>query len=366
MLAGGLGQLVAVAGGGDLEDPPLAVALLAGCAQPQELDEIRSIAEEVSTLREATENATSFGDYDGIRTRLGVLSSKCEDLIEARQNFRRQPNDTNKKMLESVKSRLRYFDVGASEIEQIMKKETVKHALTIRSPYSGVVTEKNILEGDYVKSGTTLYKIADLSTVWVEAHIYEYELTGVKKGQPVEMTLPYLPGKKYLGEVAYVYPYLQRQTRDVVVRLEFDNPELTLKPDMYGDVRIRTTFGKKGIHVPDSAVIRSGERNIAFVRRAPGKFTPREVELGMPLDNDRIQILQGLAPGEQVVVSGQFLLDSESKLQEGTRKMKKPETEGEEADTAGPEDTDGFFEELEGKDNTKKKSEGESFFEDLE
>jgi len=294
------------------------------------------------------------------------LITAQQDLIEARQNFRRQPNDTNKKMLESVKSRLRYFDVGASEIEQIMKKETVKHALTIRSPYSGVVTEKNILEGDYVKSGTTLYKIADLSTVWVEAHIYEYELTGVKKGQPVEMTLPYLPGKKYLGEVAYVYPYLQRQTRDVVVRLEFDNPELTLKPDMYGDVRIRTTFGKKGIHVPDSAVIRSGERNIAFVRRAPGKFTPREVELGMPLDNDRIQILQGLAPGEQVVVSGQFLLDSESKLQEGTRKMKKPETEGEEADTAGPEDTDGFFEELEGKDNTKKKSEGESFFEDLE
>lgn len=301
------------------------------------------------------------------------LITAQQDLIEAYQNYRRQPNETNKKVLESVKSRLRYFDIAASEIEEIMAEETVKHALTIRSPYPGVVVDKNVLEGDYMESGTTIYKIADLSSVWVEAHIYEYELTGVKKGQPVEMTLPYLPGEKYLGEVAYVYPYLQRQTRDVVVRLDFANPDLTLKPDMYADVRIRTTFGKKGIHVPDSAVIRSGKRNIAFVRRAPGKFTPREVKLGMPLDNDRVQILQGLAPGEQVVVSGQFLLDSETKLQEGTRKMEKPETEPEEpetepeeADISGAEGKNDFFEELEDRDDTQKENDSDGFFEDLE
>jgi Cu(I)/Ag(I) efflux system membrane fusion protein/cobalt-zinc-cadmium efflux system membrane fusion protein len=250
-----------------------------------------------------------------------------QDLLEAYRNHQRRPAPNMRRVFESVKNRLQYYDIAESEIEEILQKGTVKQALTIRAPYSGVVTSKNALAGDYVKAGTTIYEIADLSVVWVEAHIYEYELSGVEKGQPVEMTLPYLPGEKYIGEVAYIYPYLQRKTRDVVVRLEFANPGRRLKPDMYGDVRIRTTFGEKGIHVPDSAVLRSGERNIVFVQRAPGKFTPRQVRLGMPLDDNRMQILKGLAPGERVVTSGQFMLDSESKLREGAQKMTEPESQ---------------------------------------
>ncbi len=249
-----------------------------------------------------------------------------QDLLEAHRNHQRRPDAAASRVLESVKSRLRYYDIADAGIEEILQKGAVKHALTLRAPYSGVVTRKNALAGDYVKAGSTIYEIADLSVVWVEAHIYEYELAGVKKGQAAEMTLPYLPGEKYMGEVAYIYPYLQRKTRDVVVRLEFANPGMRLKPDMYGDVRIRTALGEKGIHVPESAVLRSGERNLVFVRRAPGKFTPREVKLGMPLDDNRMQILTGLAPGEEVVTSGQFLLDSESKLREGAQKMTEPET----------------------------------------
>ena len=310
-----------------------------------------------------------YVDFTGKQVRKGEpmfdfyspeLVTAQQELLEAQRNYRRRPGDVSRNMLESVKSRLHFYNISTSEIQKILSTEKIQHALTIRSPYTGIVTEKNAQEGDFVQAGTTVYQIADLSRVWVEAHIFEYELGRVEKGQAVEMSLPYLPGEKYTGNVAYIYPYLQRQTRDVVVRLEFANPDLSLKPDMYGDVRIKTGQGDQCIHVPRSAVLRSGERDIVFVRRAEGKFTPREVELGLPLDNDRFQILKGLAPGEQVVVSGQFMLDSESRLRESTRKMTEPTKapEPEETKQAGSEDD--FFSDLE------KGSKEDDFFQDME
>ena len=311
-----------------------------------------------------------YVDFTGARVKKGEpmfnfyspeLITAQQDLLEANRNYRRRPGDTSKKMLDSVKSRLRFYNIAASEIQEIINRNEIKHALTIRSPYTGVVTDKNVQEGDFVKSGVTIYEIADLSSVWVEAHIYEYELARVTKGQKAEMTLPYLPGKKYTGQVAYIYPYLQRKTRDVVVLLDFANPDLFLKPDMYGDVRISTGKNERGIHVPRSAVLRSGERDIVFVRREAGKFTPREVKLGMPLDNDRIQVLEGLAPGEQVVTSGQFMLDSESRLREGTQKMTEGEDLGEkDQESAQKGRADDFFQDMkDGQDDG-------AFFEDIE
>lgn len=311
-----------------------------------------------------------YVDFTGARVKKGEpmfdfyspeLITAQQDLLEAHRTFRRRPGDTSKKILDSVKSRLGFYNIAASEVSEIIDKNEVKHALTIRSPYSGVVTAKNAQEGDFVKSGITIYEIADLSKVWVEAHIYEYELARVTKGQKAEMTLPYLPGKKYTGQVAYVYPYLQRKTRDVVVLLEFNNPDLFLKPDMYGDVKISTGIGEKGIHVPRSVVLRSGERDIVFVRRDPGKFTPREVKLGMPLDNDRIQVLEGLAPGEQVVTSGQFMLDSESRLREGTQKMNEGEDFAEKDRKSEPKGSEeDFFEDM------QEERDEDAFFDDLE
>lgn len=311
-----------------------------------------------------------YVDFTGARVKKGEpmfdfyspeLITAQQDLLEAHRTFRRRPGDTSKKILDSVKSRLGFYNIAASEVAEIIDKNEVKHALTIRSPYSGVVTAKNVQEGDFVKSGITIYEIADLSKVWVEAHIYEYELARVTKGQKAEMTLPYLPGKKYTGQVAYVYPYLQRKTRDVVVLLEFNNPDLFLKPDMYGDVKISTGIGEKGIHVPRSVVLRSGERDIVFVRRDPGKFTPREVKLGMPLDNDRIQVLEGLAPGEQVVTSGQFMLDSESRLREGTQKMSEDDDFAEKDRKSEPKGSeDDFFQDM------QEERDEDAFFDDLE
>ena len=139
------------------------------------------------------------------------------------------------------------------------------------------------------------------------------------------MVLPYLPGETYEGKVTYVYPYLQPKTRDIIIRLEFENSDLKLKPEMYGDVMIHTKDRGEGLVVPAESIIRSGERNLVFVTRETGKFTPRVVKLGRYLDDNQVHILEGLAPGDRVVTSGQFLLDSESKLQEAIKKMMEPD-----------------------------------------
>jgi len=194
-----------------------------------------------------------------------LLTAQEEYLIARRQG--------NRDLLSSARRRLRYFDVAESEIRAI-ERSGVKKTVTIRSPFTGIVTHKNAVEGRFVKAGTTVYTLADISRVWVEAHIYEYELSRVTPGLEAEMTLPYIPGKIYSGKVAYIYPYLQQKTRDVVIRLEFENPDMELKPDMYADVRIKTVGHGEGIRIPSEAVIRSGERNVVFVTRENNKFTP--------------------------------------------------------------------------------------------
>ncbi len=148
-------------------------------------------------------------------------------------------------MLESARLRLQYFDVGMEEISALEKSGKVKKTVLIRSPFTGVVTFKSAVQGSFVKSGTKLFTIADLSKIWVEAHIYEYELDRIKTGQDVTMVLPYLPGEKYEGKVTFIYPYLQPKTRDIIIRLEFENPDFKLKPEMYGDVMIHTKPGER-------------------------------------------------------------------------------------------------------------------------
>lgn len=249
------------------------------------------------------------------------LVTAQEEYLVAFQSAKRLAKDSQTGLLASARRRLQYFDVADSEIEAIETTGHVRKTLVIRSPASGVVIEKNAEEGGYVKAGTTIYRIADLSRVWVEAHIFEYELPWVREGQAVEMTIPYWPGDVRSGKVTYVYPYLRPQTRDVRLRLEFDNADLRLKPDMYADIHIETRADEQGLLLPSEAVLRSGERNVVFVVKGEGKFTPREVTLGLSADGGMVQALAGLAPGDVVVTSGQFLLDSESKLQEAVQKM---------------------------------------------
>ena len=224
-------------------------------------------------------------------------------------------------LLNSTRQRLLYWDIPESEIKKLEERGTVKKTLTLQSPASGVVIHKNAVQGLHVKEGTTLYQIADLSNIWVLVSIYDNEAPWIKVGQKAEMELSYRPGEKLEGRVTYIYPYLSDKARDLKVRLEFPNPGLELKPGMYTNVQIETTPIQDAIVVPTEAVIRSGRRNVVFISREDGRFEPREVIVGEESASRQIRIISGLLGNEKVVVSAQFLMDSESRLQEAIQKM---------------------------------------------
>ncbi len=208
--------------------------------------------------------------------------------------------------------RLAYWDISPGEIERLAAGGEPRKTLNVRSEYSGYVLNKHVEAGMYVQPGMPLYTIADLSWVWVEADIYEYELPFVKVGQKVRITLPYYPGETLEGTVKFVYPFLDPRTRTAKVRLEVPNPGLKLKPDMFADVAVEENLGERLV-VPASAVLDSGEQQIVFVALGEGRFEPREVTVAARLD-DYYVIAAGLREGEVVVTSGNFLLDSESRI----------------------------------------------------
>lgn len=224
-------------------------------------------------------------------------------------------------LLAASKQRLLYWDVGEGQIDDLERSGEVKKTLVFYSPAEGVVIEKHVTAGAFVESGSDLYKIADLSTVWVLAHIYEYELPYVKMGQSAKIELSYSPGEMYHGNISYIYPYLNEITKDVKVRIELPNPDLKLKPEMYANVTIVSQLPGKRIVVPEEAVIHSGKREIVFVDVGGGKYSPREVVTGASGEGNVVEIKQGLRVNEMVVVSAQFMLDSESKTQEAIKKM---------------------------------------------
>lgn len=237
-------------------------------------------------------------------------------------------------MLDSAKKRLAYWDITEAQIAEVEKTGNVRKTLTLHSPFRGVVVSKAAFDGTKVMAGMELFRIADLSRVWVQGDVYEYELPWMKAGVPATVTLDYLPGKIYRGTVTYVYPYLEGKTRTATVRVELSNPGLALKPDMYAHIELAPRVGGKTILVPSEAVIRSGIRNLVFVARGEGRFEPREITLGLEGEEGTVQVLKGLAAGERVVVSSQFLLDSESSLKEALKKFQS--AAGEAAAAPGP------------------------------
>jgi Cu(I)/Ag(I) efflux system membrane fusion protein/cobalt-zinc-cadmium efflux system membrane fusion protein len=240
-----------------------------------------------------------------------------------------------KRLLEAARSRLRYWDISEQQINQLEQTGQVKKSLTLYSPYGGVVTMKKALQGMRVMAGEELLQIADLSQVWVNAELYEQDLPLVKAGQSARVELPYAAGKVLEGKVDYIYPYLAGETRTVKARIVFANPGLELKPDMYANVQISTEAVKGALVVPADAVLRSGLGAVVFVARGDGKFDARPVETGVTDDDGYVQVRSGLAAGDKVVTSAQFMLDSESKLREAIQKMMEPQ-----APAAAPVATD--------------------------
>jgi len=223
-------------------------------------------------------------------------------------------------LLEAARERLTLLDVPEHQIRDLERTRKIKKTLHIHSPFTGVITHIGARQGQYITPQTELYRIADLSRVWVYVDVYEDDLAWVRVGDQAEMRVTALPEQAFQGKVAAVYPYLEAKTRTVRVRLEFSNRALDLKPDMYANVVLHASRQVDAITVPSEAVVRSGAREIVFVVKAPGKFAPRQIKPGISSEG-QVQVLEGLAPGEEVVVSAQFLIDSESKLREAVAKM---------------------------------------------
>lgn len=223
-------------------------------------------------------------------------------------------------LVKTSRERLELLDVPEHQIHELEHTRKIKKNLHIHSPFDGIVMKIGVREGQYITPATELYMLADLSKVWVLADIYEYELPWVQVGDDVEMQLASVPGTVFHGRLAYIYPYAESKTRTIKVRLEFDNSGMSLKPELFADITIHASKQLDAVVIPAEAVLRSGVAERVFVVRSPGKFEPRIVKLGLSSEG-LVQVLEGLEAGEEVVISSQFLIDSESKLREAMKKM---------------------------------------------
>lgn len=225
-------------------------------------------------------------------------------------------------LLASSRERLAYWDIADDQIEELEESLEVRRTLAVVSPVDGLVAEKmdQALEGIYVKAGMNLYKIVDLSTVWVEAEVFENQVPWLKIGQRARVELPYEPGRQYSGRVRYTYPFFNQKTRTMKVSIELPNPGQTLRAGMYANVVFDVPSARNVLAVPEAAVIHSGTRNVIVLDRGEGRFQVKEVVLGVN-GGGLWEVKEGLEEGDMVVVSSQFLIDSESNLQEAIQKM---------------------------------------------
>jgi len=221
----------------------------------------------------------------------------------------------------SARRKFELWDVSEAEIDAIARSGKVRRTLAIRSPRAGFVLRKNVVEGARVQAGVDLYRIGDLSRIWVTAEVYEFEAPWVEVGQPAQMEVSYERGRVLEGKVAYIYPTLNDVSRTLTVRLEFENPGIRLKPGMFATVNIQFRRVDDVLAIPTEAIIDSGRRKIVFVAVGDGRFESREIATGLTGDHHVTQVLSGVTEGDEVVVSGQFLIDSESQLQEAIEKM---------------------------------------------
>ncbi len=215
-------------------------------------------------------------------------------------------------LVDAAARRLKLWDVTDAQIENIEKTGRVERDVTLYSPASGFVTEKDVLAGQRVAPGDPLMVVADLSTVWAESDIYESDLPYVKVGMPVEVTLPYWPGKSFEGRVSLLNPFLDPATRTMKARLVIPNKDIALKPEMYGDAVLSYDLGNR-LAVPDSAVLPTGEHNYAFIANGDGSLSPVDLKLGAHAGG-YYEVISGLESGQRVVTSANFLIDSESSL----------------------------------------------------
>ncbi|MEN6421517.1 MAG: efflux RND transporter periplasmic adaptor subunit [Smithella sp.] len=272
-------------------------------------------------------------DYTGRYVKKGdpLAEIYSPELLATQQEFlallkwTKQPDDQKKNdtlslmlaqdaeaALAAARQRLRLWDISEGQIKQIERTGKPFRTLTLYSPVSGFVTQKMAVSGMKFMPGEKLFDIADLSSLWIIADIYEYELPFVKVGLPAKITLSYFPGKELSSKIDYIYPTISADTRTAKVRFTLPNPGGRLKPQMFTNVEIRISLGKKLV-IPDSAVIDTGESQIVYVDKGEGAFEPREVKLGLRADGE-VEVLRGIKAGEKIASSANFLIDSEAQF----------------------------------------------------
>lgn len=259
-------------------------------------------------------------DYVGKQVQRGemLFSVYSPELLAAQQEYLELLKRRSGQMSSFIKAsqkRLQLWDMSARQIKQLEERGEPLDYVPIMSPRSGTVVEKKIVEGTAHKAGVTLMRIADLNQVWVEADVYESELSLIKPGMEAVITLPYMPNQSYTATVDYVYPYLMDNTRTGRIRLSLDNKDGALKPEMYAEVRLKIDLGQR-LTVPEAAVLFAGDSRVVFVDLGEGKLKPRTIETGVRT-RDCIEVVKGLNPGERVVTSGNFLIAAESRLKSG-------------------------------------------------
>ncbi len=287
-------------------------------AEPLQRDVSLKIAGWIRKLHADTEGAS-------IREGDPLFELYSPELLVAQNELlaaRRAPGEAA--LVDASRQRLRLWDVPAEDIDALLAAGKASGTATFRSPADGFVLEKNVVQGSAVEASQKLFRIVDLSTVWIDVQVYDAQVMQVGLGRKATARVGALPGREFAGDVVFVSPRIDPTTRTGTVRLAFPNPGVALRPGMYATVELSVPVSDAAILVPREAVIDSGVRQVAFVAGAPGHFEARNVKMGLETGTGSVQILSGLAPGEKVVVSGQFLLDAESRLREAIRKIESP------------------------------------------
>lgn len=276
-----------------------------------------------------------FVDYTGQLVKKGqpLFTVYSPDLLSTQEEFliglkaKQYLSDSQFKdvsmgaqsLYNASRRRLQLWDISDAQIEELERTQKPTRDLTLYAPDDGFVTKRNAFPKQQVNPDTEVYELADLSTIWVLADVYEYELPEIKLGQTARVNLTYFPGSPFAGKVSYIYPEVDNTTRTAKIRIELPNPDFRLKPDMYANVELEINYGKQ-LSVPQEAVLDSGTEQTVFVAVGDGYFEPRKVHLGPKVDN-RYIVLAGLKPQEKVVTSGNFLIDSESQLKSAVAAM---------------------------------------------
>jgi len=279
-----------------------------------------------------------FVDFTGKLVKKGekLLTIYSPDLVQTQEEYllalksRKQLSESpfgeavnfSESLVQSARRRLELWDVSEAEIRELEQRGTPSRTMTLYAPSSGFVMTRNAFPKQRVRPDTELYQLADLSNIWVVADIYEFEAADIKLGQPATVTLASYPGRNFSGKITYIYPQVDTATRTLKVRVELANKDFLLKPDMYADVTLNIGYGNRLI-VPQEAVMDSGSEQLVYVSLGDGYFEPRKVQVGAKVDNKYV-VISGLKAGERVVTSGNFLVDSESRLQSAAGGMGMP------------------------------------------